>query len=150
MTITMWVRPTNVDGFHAILTKWEVENKPSGLDWWFGIYNGELHFTNNATGCGSYCPNKMSNGLGIPVNEWTMIGVVITNNTVYYVKNGKILDQDNGNYSFKHSTARIRFGRQNGVMLGNESWYRGSLDETCVYNRALSETELLSLYTNKQ
>jgi hypothetical protein len=150
MTITMWVRPTSVTGFHAILTKWEVENKPSGLDWWFGIYDGEIHFTNNATGCGSYCPNKMSKGLGIPTNEWTMIGVVITNNTVYYIKNGKILDQENGDYSFTHSAAKIRLGRQNGVMLGNESWYRGNLDEACVYNRALSENELMSLYMNKQ
>ncbi len=150
MTITMWVNPTTVNDFRAILTKWEVENKPSGLDWWFGIYNGEIHFTNNARGCGSYCPDKMSNGLMIPTNQWTMIGVVITKNIVYYVKNGKIIDQDNGNYTFSSSASKIRFGRQNGIILGNESWYRGSLDEACVYNRALTESELMSIYTSKQ
>lgn len=150
MTITMWVRPTSVSGFRAILTKWEVENKPNGLDWWFGIYDGEIHFTNNAVGCGSYCPDKMSSGLKIPNNQWTMIGVIITSNTVYYIKNGKIIDQENGKYTFTPSAAKIRFGRQNGVILGNESWYRGSLDEACVYNRALSEAELMSIYTNKQ
>lgn len=150
MTLTAWVRPTDVHGFHAILTKWEAENSPIGTDWWFGMYDNEIHFTNNADGCGRYCPNKMSNGLQIPFGQWTMIGVIITDNTVFYIKNGEIIDQDYGDYTFNSSNAKISFGRQNARVIGNESWYQGGLDEVCVYNRALSIDELKLIYKNKQ
>ncbi|MBI3260257.1 MAG: hypothetical protein HYZ54_12425 [Ignavibacteriae bacterium] len=151
MTITAWVYPTTVSGFRAILTKWEANTSQGGLlDWWFGLFDGEIHFTNNAIGCGKYCPDKMSTGLKIPNNKWTMIGVIITNNTVYYIKNGQIIDEDTGDYTFVSTAAKIRFGRQNGIVIGNESWYKGGLDEVCVYNRALDDAEIMKLYTNKQ
>lgn len=151
MTLTAWVNPTTVSDFRAILTKWEANTSQGGLlDWWFGIFDGEIHFTNNSIGCGKYCPNKMSTGLKIPTNQWTMIGVIITNNMVYYIKNGEIVDQDSGDYTFVQTAARIRFGRQNGITIGNESWYKGGLDEVCVYNRALDNAELMKIYTKKQ
>ncbi|MBK9249266.1 MAG: hypothetical protein IPM69_14410 [Ignavibacteria bacterium] len=136
----------NTQGFAAIMTKWDADSYPYGSDWWFGLFDGEIHFTNNGDGCGRYCPDKMSTGLNISNNDWTMIGVIITDNKLYYIKNGKITDTDQGNYRFNNSTSHIRFGKQNNKTIGNESWFNGSLDEVRVYNRALNKTELEKIY----
>lgn len=147
MTITAWVKQDfplgGDDGFQAVVTRWENSGGPQ--EWWFGLYNDELHFTTQGYPCASYCPDRMSKGFGLPTSCWTFIGVVLTGNKVRYIKNGKFFDEDNAGYFFGNANTKLRIGRQNPDNRP-AARYKGGLDEVRIYKRALSQNELDELY----
>ncbi len=144
ISITAWVRRDN-EGLAAILTKFE---NSGDMEWWFGLYDGEIHFTTqNTGGCGGYCSELMSSKLEIPKDVWTWIGVIIEGNKVSYMMNGKIIDSDYNNYDFKHGKSIVQIGRKNTNWLEYD-YYKGDLDEVIVYEGALTPKHIEDIYND--
>ena len=89
-----------------------------------------------------------NSGPQVPTNQWVLAAVSITNNrAIFYVglTNGVITTSTN-NYThiFQAFDAPLDVGQD---PFGGR-WFRGLIDEVCVWNRALSAAEVGQILTN--
>jgi hypothetical protein len=158
MTVSFWMKPDtydfageNMDGYVHFLGKQEWNSAPN-YEWVFRLYNRTAwdEFPRPAR-TSMYVFNK-GGGLGAaseltgaaPLGQWThIVGEIDGEYTKFYV-NGKLVDKDpvseydihmsNGNSPLRIGTADM------------DSFYKGSIDELRIYNRALSDSEVNQLY----
>lgn len=144
-TFIAWIRYNQPSGsFGAIVTRWE--NRGGPQEWWFGMYGNAIHYTTQNYPCASYCEDRMSVPLSIEPGCWVMVGAIRQGNTVKYIFNGNIVDEDNGNYyNFNLVNTSIRIGRQNPDERP-ASLFKGDIDDVRIYNRVLTEQEIVQLY----
>ena len=136
VTISAWVNVANGDP--AVI----VEKGQSGIIWEYGmtVYNGLPGI--RITDGDAYISNN-----GASYNTWQHFTAIITNNSVKTYLNGTPL---NGSLSYYAGRAgpylmQSNYGLQIG--LGHPAqWFKGSLDELRIYNRALSAADVQALY----
>ena len=139
LLFTLWVRATGGSSHRAPLSN---RNSGGGGTAGFILYitpGGTWSFW---TGNGSSW--NSSNGPAVSYDVWTFVaGVYDGNEQVFYI-NGEEVDRDSFVYA-PNTTRNLRlgFGR-------NESspsyYFKGDIDEVQIYNRALSENEVLFAY----
>jgi hypothetical protein len=78
-----------------------------------------------------------------PPNTWKHITFIKTNNTMSFYSNGQLLQQQPNTSSYVQGTSFFRIGRNPGAAI---TWYQGRMANYMIYNRALSQTELLQNY----
>jgi len=130
-TITMmaWVKSTAVQNDWAGILFIRGNGQAAGLS---VLGNGELRYHWNT---GGY---NWSSSARLMQNEWTHVALVVEPGSVTIYKNG---------IPYKHSvnvnphafTSPVAIGAD---LNGGARFFKGSIDEVCLYNRALSQNEI--------
>jgi hypothetical protein len=140
-TIGMWIYP---DGDQPGAVGLYV-NRNSGTVAGLGYYNNDrLGYKWNNDGNTTWSFNS---GLLIPTNVWSYVAVVVepTQATLYLYNTNGLQTATNitphVNMTWGGSQANIRIGCDNSV----GTTFNGKIDEVAVFNRALSQSEVLTL-----
>lgn len=135
-TFSAWVKPNGIQpGYTGI-----VESSPT-------IERIALNFRNNNE-LGYHWPSStvtnwaISSGLFVPEDRWSHVAVVVEPTQVTFYLNGQ---------SVTRSTTNMPALFDRGLAIGTMYWFEGSrtmngsIDEVCLWNRALSATEIRQL-----
>ncbi|OYU94263.1 MAG: hypothetical protein CFE21_16890 [Bacteroidetes bacterium B1(2017)] len=77
-------------------------------------------------------------------NTWYFFAISVSNDTLYYYRNGALLGFATGPVPFTiNSTTPLRIGRND---VNTPAYFAGSLDEVRIYGRTLSAASILALY----
>jgi hypothetical protein len=140
-TIGMWIYP---DGLQPNAVGLYV-NRNAGTVAGLGYYNNDrLGYKWNNDGNTTWSFNS---GLLIPTNVWSYVAVVVepTQATLYLYNTNGLQTATNimphVNMTWGGSQANIRIGCDNSV----GTTFNGKIDEVAVFNRALSQSEMLTL-----
>jgi gliding motility-associated-like protein len=125
---------------------------------WFGVnYGSVLSKSNSATTC-HYRVSLIGTGIsGIlnnkiwdffigtnDLNKWDFFVVIMNGNTLNYYKNGVLIGQNSTPSAFSLSTNNpLYIGKDD---PGFTDYYTGKIDDIRIYNRALSHSEVVTLY----
>jgi hypothetical protein len=143
ITVEAWVNPNSVTGLADVVTKWGFD---ATIDSYFlGLVNsGGVVRVIGAIGDGATGDNGFSGGT-VTLNTWSHIAMTYDAatgvNRVYL--NGISVNQRvraNGVYA---TTSRVFIGREDS---NNNRFFNGLIDEPTIYNRALSDAEILAIY----
>ena len=149
-TISAWIYPTGIPGLNqalyhsAILDRWD--HACTGLGYAFGFSNAhtataptELEVRTN---CGSGSGLKRAAVGVLTNNSWQHVVVTANAGVVTFYVNGTSYDGGSGLAApLSYSGAAIIGNRSTGA-----DPFAGKIDETRVYNRALSSDEVAQLY----
>lgn len=150
LTVSGWARPTSSHDGH-ILAKWDWPNENnasyrlqtdtvggSDIDYEFRVYSGT---------CGS--TSSINSGeVTVTTNEWHhIVGVYIPSTEVSLYIDGVLVAQNTTGIpaSISNCANDVTIGTNTGPTL--QEW-EGDLDDIRVYNRALTSTEISTLYQN--
>lgn len=81
----------------------------------------------------------------INLNEWVHVSVVRDGTDLYFYKNGVLIDQDSFSAGNLYATNGYLIGRG---YNGGTFYFDGVIDEVRIYSRALSQSEMATLYEN--
>ncbi len=125
---------------------------------WFGVnYGSILSKSNSATTC-HYRVSLIGTGIsGIlnnkiwdyfigtnDLNKWDFFVVTMNGNTLNYYKNGVLIGQNSSPSTFLLNTNNpLYIGKDD---PGFTDYYTGKIDDIRIYNRALSYSEVVTLY----
>ncbi|HSU54759.1 MAG TPA: LamG-like jellyroll fold domain-containing protein [Candidatus Dormibacteraeota bacterium] len=141
MTVETWIYPRAVGShYREIVSKWEggVEQR----SYTFNIQpSGQADFTIDHDGSAGNIASAMSTN-GVPLNQWTHLAGVYDGVRVKLYLNGVL-------HSAAVSSGPIFAGSAPliiGSTLLSGSYFEGIVDEPSVYNRALTDAEIGSIY----
>lgn len=132
----------------------KIDNLNARFNGLFGTYNGSgfIHFQLYGGGlnCFLYGPNigydrNDASNCFIPANTWVEVGMTFGNNTLTMYINGVAMPTTlNGNGDNISSTSDVSIGR----VYDSSRHFGGSIDNVRVFNRTLSQTEIIKNYNN--
>jgi hypothetical protein len=131
MTLEAWVKPTTVG------TSWRtvvVKEQPSQLAYALYAHNGNAPSGHVFTTRDVSVPGSSA----VPLNTWTHLATTWDGQTARLFVNGTQVASTAVSGTMKTSNNPLRFG---GNTVWPE-WFKGSLDEIRIYNRALSAQEI--------
>lgn len=125
----------------------------SGGDQFINI-NNNYSASIDGWSCGGYnnggAQSSLSQNVSSPLNTWCHLVMVRSNNAMKYYVNGTLVDQDNSlnssitpNYGTGNAVANI------GARFNSTLFFNGKIDDLIVYNRALSDNEVIGLYNTE-
>jgi hypothetical protein len=151
ITLQAWVNPTVVSGVtpYTIISKVEspLPGTGSQSSFWFGTTNnGLLYFL--VSGTGSQRTNTALAGPVLPLNQWSFVVATYDGAALRLYVNGTLASQR---------------GYSGGIFPGNQNLgiggvppaspftalgfpFSGSIDEVCIYSRALTDSEVGDIY----
>lgn len=139
ISIAVWVYlPASYNNFGGIL------DRNNGI----GSHGGYFLRNNNAEaefGIASPLTQTKSDSF-LKINKWNYLVTTYDNNIVRMYINGKKVKEKvigNGYLDFWSDTSSLYIGLQNG-----NNYFKGTLDELRIYNRALDDSDISSLYRN--
>ncbi len=144
ITIECWIMPSafdvNISG--APIAEWDSAST-DGLEFWSG---GNLFANiNDTTGTG----HTFASADGIlTTNTWQHVALTYdkaSGNAVIY-RNGLVVATNHVGTLTPQTTYPLNIGRRTGQPIGLNDTYGGLMDELALYNRALSQTEIQSIY----
>lgn len=137
-TISIWVLPTG-SPVGANITLIDAGNHAGNNG--FGIYvNALLHPSLRIR----QDFNHYQSAAVMPLNEWSHLVITYDGvNTAQYYLNGRSKASEMNRTILPTDATNIRFGRREGVSTER---FVGRLDEAQIYNRVLSQSEILALY----
>lgn len=150
LTLAAWVNPNGSGSSYPIISKWDAvflpQNQKSYNIW---LSAGNFIFTVAATGddlTGPYM-NVLSTNLVAP-NQWTHVAATYDGSTMKVYVNGRFENQAAFPYGIYPGTNDLAIGAVvGGDPAGQYSYpFPGLIDEPAIYNRALSEAEILAIY----
>ena len=129
-TISLWAKTDTITGGFRSLVAYGTPDIPKArfmaienTTYFFGGYGSDITAT------------------GVPLNTWfNMSGVYTGTNALLYVNGALVAGPTAKTWNTVSSLATI--GRQ----LGSTAYWDGNLSQLCVYNKALSATEVLQNY----
>ncbi len=132
-TITAWIKPTELDNNNSILGK--------GRDFVMKLHDGGLTYTMQGV------KDYWNKNVRIPVDQWTFIGLVHSeyNNQISFYVNGELVGQEQLVHPYKESDYTL--------LIGSNLWeefFVGYMDEVKIWERELSDAEMLEQYTGTQ
>lgn len=149
-SVFSWVRPANINVRNAIVgNSYNYSNVPSAQGFYLSTatnYAGTLNTFFISVGADA--AYRTANNNSIQLNQWNYIGGVVTNggsNIRLYV-NGIETSYGNGALSTNtvlYDTAEFNIGRR---ITGNTELFNGSIAQVKIYNRLLSQQEVLQNY----
>ncbi len=142
MTIVAWVNVDDASNLRFILEKGLNDNDNYGF---YTAGSGVLNFEFQDSG--SVYRSFTSNTGAVVLDQWRQVAVVFddTNNLITFYSNGSVNRQQAMAYSFLGTqTDELKIGRQN--YGGSNYYFDGTMDEVRIYNRALSASEIATLY----
>ncbi|HEY4800641.1 MAG TPA: LamG-like jellyroll fold domain-containing protein, partial [Bacteroidia bacterium] len=140
-TVCGWVKPTQTNSWGF----WQTHDE-NNVNWndWISIFtytDGNFFFRmGNGSSC---CSNDVvfNSGTFMPANQWSFLSCTWEGTTMrVYVNGVKVAERTNATFQTNiDPVARIGWGHQQGM--------RGSMDNICVYNRALTLQEIKNIYS---
>ena len=152
LTLQAWVNPTVLSGFTpcTIISKFDsptLQGTGNQSSFWFGATNnGLLYF--QVSGTGSQRTNVSLMGPVLPTNQWTFVVATYDGAALRLYVNGTLAAQRGYSGGIFPGNQNLGIG---GVPLSNTSTsvaypFNGSIDEVCIYNRALTDSEIQDIY----
>jgi len=150
ITVMIWIKKSVHGGVGGFVGKWDTS--PNGTNT-FLIYNGEGSYNNNGAFALSF--NDNTNG-GVqatsilPINEWINITATwrSSDGRMIIYKNG-VLESSTivgvGKKLKYHTSYTAKIGEW-GILRNSQYKLNGLIDDIRIYNRALTDTEVLALY----
>ena len=131
MTLEAWVKPSSGNGWRSAILK----ESPDGLDY-------ALYTSNNASTPAGYAHVSSDvaakSASSIPLSTWTHLAVTYDGTALRMYVNGSLSGTTALSGPIATSASALRVG-------GNAVWgeyFKGSIDEVRIYNRALSASEI--------
>ena len=142
-SVSVWIN-ANIWSFDAPIDQHSVVSKIDNGDWYGGyeIRTGSVGYimhsgnigSNFAVGAGNYSENI-----------WHHVLVTYDGSYVRSYINGIVVDSAPRTGSLQTSSIPLRFGRRGGAGSYN-NWFSGKIDDIAIWNRALTQCEILDLY----
>jgi len=129
-SVTAWVMFTSLSGSPVILGD-------NGSDWYHFGYYTSLDVLSFYDGNATYIGSNAS----LSVGTWYFLSWVINSGTTYFYKDGSSLGSDGPVANVSRDPSGLAIGSTNGG-----SFFSGQVDDVRIYNRALSATEIASMY----
>jgi hypothetical protein len=85
---------------------------------------------------------------GYSINNWYMVTATFDGSTVKLYVNGILTNSQAISGSIQNSSQPLHFGRRCGGSIYDQ-WFKGEIDDFRLYNRALTQNEINSLFINK-
>ncbi|OWY19109.1 hypothetical protein C7N43_31550 [Sphingobacteriales bacterium UPWRP_1] len=131
-TVTAWIKANGTQNDWAGLVFCRGGNTTAGIS----LRNtNELRYHWNDTGY------SWSSGLIVPDNEWTHIALAVSPTSVKIYKNG-VAATNTTTVNIEEFNSNMQIGRDPN---GGARYYKGLMDEVCIYNRTLSQNEIREL-----
>jgi hypothetical protein len=116
---------------------WNHPNSPNKISHWKN-QDPNVHIWN------IFSANPL-NYIGVIQNEWVFLTIVKSNLTYCYFVNGQLDKTSVASLSALNQNTGLRFGS-----IGSAEYFNGDLDDIGIWNRALTEQEILALYQGCQ
>ena len=138
MTISLWIKiaDQDLDKYMRIVAKKQNWNDSEGYQFEYNPYSDEMTFFGSGA---SY--DRASVSLD---NNWHQVSAVVDGNIVNYYVDGQLAKSDAQADYLVASQLPLYIGKQ----IGNENYFKGTMDELRIYNRALSAEEINDLYNS--
>ncbi len=107
--------------------------------------NGKWMFTLNAGGS----ETQLESNSNATLNQWSLITVVYDGNQMYLYINGTLDNQTIKTGTINQTTEGLTFGSHIFYSY-SDYWFNGKIDDIAIYNRALSQPEIIQLFTANQ
>lgn len=138
LTLGVWVYPTSNNTYDPILVRWNgpADKRSYALD----IYNGTLRF-HLANDCLVGSIVTLTDVSTITLNTWTYVSATFDGTTMKLYRNGDpVASAGSAGICVSNATTEL------GGDTISPGYFRGSLDEARIYDRALSQKEIVDLY----
>ncbi|MBX2840821.1 MAG: hypothetical protein KTR26_03565 [Flammeovirgaceae bacterium] len=129
ITISAWIKPSNLKGGRSIVGMGEVFSAK--------VFDGDLHFTTPDI------MDHMNDSVVVKGDTWQHVAYV-------YMANKEVLFYYNGKLAGRLPASKITVSPQS-LLIGTNLWdeyYEGGLDDLLIWNRALSDKEIVEIYEN--
>jgi hypothetical protein len=143
-TICAWVRLTDLSVARYFLGNNDGTTNSKGFYLGYSGVNGRLWIAITYGVNGQLAINLTKNNFFLD-NNWVFVTVVGNGTTCQFYRNGQIFDSA-GNIvalSTGDSTRNLSIGRINNF---NTAYWSGNVSQTSIYNRALTATEISTMY----
>ncbi len=135
LTVSVWMKPSDwYNGHIPIICK-------SNVSWQEGSYRSQIDnhgdtitFMLRATASANNC---------IEFGKWQLITLTLDNQSMCVYRNGVLIGRDDAPGLIQKKSDDIGIGRN---IVGATEYFKGSMDDFRIYNRALSAAEVKSLY----
>lgn len=143
-TISMWIKrsETNSDNYMFSLNTYNgFKFQLQGANFLFMTFNGDAGYR-----------DVDSNPGVVPADVWTYVSVSYTNGTMKFYINDKLVKTAavTGTPVTIPSPVNLVIGQSLPKSQIGTSYFRGAMDDIRFYNRALTDAEVLSIYTTEQ
>jgi hypothetical protein len=133
-TIEAWVRPTTVVGQRSLLTK----ESPTGLSYQVQpVGSGGRPSAAFNTGSGDL---RMNAGSALALNTWSHVAVTLSGTIARLYVNGAQVASRTVSGTLAQTSGVLRIG--GAATFGD--WFAGTVDDLRIYNRALSQLEIVT------
>ena len=140
-TVGAWVYPTNYDSW-GIVASW------GGVDPWNNTIRAFSIQPGGYMGFGAYA-NDYTSSVVVPLNTWSYLAWVYDGTNIYFYLNGVLDDTYNiGTIATNNSDQISGYHSMGGVNGGTAGTFVGSIDDVRIYNKALSQDEILQIYNS--
>ncbi len=135
-TIAAWVKPSTLSAGNMTIAGWG--NDSGGLLSEIMILGttGRIQFHGNGA--------DITSTTSIVINTWSYVVYTLTGGTVRFYINGS-LDATTGSVTLNTSTVNCKIGRQPDF---NGQYFRGLIEQVGIWSRALSQSEVTTLYSS--
>lgn len=142
MTIDAWVFPTQIKN-QRVITKWGT----GGFRTFTVDFGSDAGVAIVVSSDGNNFPSVSTPAGDVPLNQWTHIAVVFQGGSFLkiYINGVERANSGSAPSSIFNSTSPFRLGRNFNDAPGGLN-YSGLLDEVGIYNRALNQSEIASIY----
>jgi hypothetical protein len=133
-TLETWIFPTSTSSSQNLIANPSPTSSTFGILYYYGSSSPYVSFYQNGS-------TRVSSGAGtVPMNAWSHIALTHDGNCTRIYVNG-LLSAYSSSYSMTFNNA-INLGRR----TSSNTHFKGWLDETTLYNRALTDAEILAIY----
>jgi len=138
ISISIWIQPTTIGFWDAIVTKWEGFGVGS---FFLGINPG-----NQAVRWNVDNPMPVEGTDSIKVNEWTHIVATYDKNFAKIYENGVLVNQEAYTQDLGDVLGNLLIGAQFNDTTVQAGQFQGLMDDVLIYDRALDATEVAIIY----
>lgn len=143
-TVVVWIKPTGSLTDGAIVKS----RKGNYTEWGPEILKGRLRtYITDEVGDTYQLATSSIGASELPVGTWSYIGITVDGSYVKFYLNGILHDTITQTKQMTGTSGSLSIGRSGS---SNSSYWRGTIDEVRIYNRALTETEIKELYQQGQ
>jgi hypothetical protein len=151
MSVEAWVNPAVFFISKAtMVSKFDyVGRVPGGgtnSSFYFGVTNfGRLYFAVSSNGSGRTNVTTLISPQSLPLNQWSHVAAAYDGATLFLYVNGSLVAEMNYSAGIFGGTSPLGIG---GLPYSQSfvETFSGLIDEVTLFNRALSQAELLSIY----
>src|SRR5262249_19415969 len=134
-TLSAWVNPASTfTDFRSILVK----------NYSYYLYASVTGYCGNGSLLGGFngaTAQTVCQPSPLPVNTWTHLAVTYTGSTLTFYRDGVAVATSTVSGTLSPTTGTLQIG---GSQFGE--YFNGLIDEVRIYNRALNDTEIQTLY----